>query len=70
MLHMLHKLIRRIFLSYFFVHAVLYSMSSFMIYIVISGFPARQFLCLFINLREIYNSSAYLINRLYMEIIS
>lgn len=39
-----------------------------MIYIVISSILAKQFLSLFINLKELYNSSAHLINILYMEI--
>lgn len=41
---------------------------AFMIYIVISGILAKQFLSPFINLKEVYNSSAHLINILYMEI--
>lgn len=37
-------------------------------YIVISRILAKQFLSLFINLKELYNSSGHLINILYMEI--
>lgn len=40
-----------------------------MIYIVMSSILAKQFLSLFINLKELHNSSAHLLNILYMEII-
>lgn len=39
-----------------------------MIYIFISSILAKQFLSIFINLKELHNSSAHLINILYMEI--